>query len=164
MPKYDFNKVALQLYWNHTSAWLVSCIFTAYFQNTFSRAYRKRPVTWNGLTSKHVFMCSKPSNGNTRSICEIYSKLTIKTPESFWCLYCNFERIYTFSGCFHFWIWTSKRRLVSKTSFRSSAFSKRITLEVFSCKFCDIFGSTIFQNTSVSAIIRFLYNSFFIVS
>ena len=30
MPKCDFNKVA-----NHTSAWVFSCKFAAYFQNTF---------------------------------------------------------------------------------------------------------------------------------
>ena len=36
MPKCDFNKVALQLYWNRTSAWVFSCKFAAYFQNTFS--------------------------------------------------------------------------------------------------------------------------------
>ena len=35
MAKCDFNKVAKQLYWNHTSAWVSSCKFTAYFQNTF---------------------------------------------------------------------------------------------------------------------------------
>ena len=37
MPKYDFNKVSKQLYWNHTSAWVFSCNFAAYFQNTFSK-------------------------------------------------------------------------------------------------------------------------------
>ena len=35
MPKCDFNKVTLQIYWNHTSAWVFSCNFAAYFQNTF---------------------------------------------------------------------------------------------------------------------------------
>ena len=35
-PKSDFNKVAKQLYWSHTSAWVFSCKFAAYFQNTFS--------------------------------------------------------------------------------------------------------------------------------
>ena len=35
MLKWDFNKVALQLYWKHTSAWLFSCRFAADFQNTF---------------------------------------------------------------------------------------------------------------------------------
>ena len=27
IPKYDFNKVAKQLYWNHTSAWAFCCKF-----------------------------------------------------------------------------------------------------------------------------------------
>ena len=35
IPKCDFNNVALQLYWNHTSVWLLSCKFAAYFKNTF---------------------------------------------------------------------------------------------------------------------------------
>ena len=34
-PKCDFNKVALQLYWNRISAWVFSCKFAALFQNTF---------------------------------------------------------------------------------------------------------------------------------
>ena len=33
--KCDFHKVAKQLYWNHTSAWVFSYEFAAYFQNTF---------------------------------------------------------------------------------------------------------------------------------
>ena len=38
MPKYDFNKVALQLYSNHTSAWLFSCKFAAHiFRTSFPR-------------------------------------------------------------------------------------------------------------------------------
>ena len=36
MPNCGFNKVAKQLYWNHTSAWVFSCKFAAYFQNTVS--------------------------------------------------------------------------------------------------------------------------------
>ena len=36
MPKRDFNKFALQLYWHRTSPWVLSCKFAAYFQNTFS--------------------------------------------------------------------------------------------------------------------------------
>ena len=31
MPKCNFNKVAKQLYWNHTSAWVISCKFAAFF-------------------------------------------------------------------------------------------------------------------------------------
>ena len=37
MPKCDFNNVALQLYWNHTSTRLFSCKFATYFQNTSDR-------------------------------------------------------------------------------------------------------------------------------
>ena len=39
MLKCDFNKFALQLYWNHTSAWVISCKVAAYFQNTFSQEH-----------------------------------------------------------------------------------------------------------------------------
>ena len=35
MLKCDFNKVVLQLYWNHTSAWVFYCKFAAYFHNIF---------------------------------------------------------------------------------------------------------------------------------
>ena len=31
MPKCDFNKAALQLYWNRDSTWVFSCKFAAYF-------------------------------------------------------------------------------------------------------------------------------------
>ena len=37
--KCDFIKVAKQLYWNCTSAWVFSCKFTAYFQKTFSQEH-----------------------------------------------------------------------------------------------------------------------------
>ena len=36
MSKCDFNEVALQLYRNRTSVWVLSCNFAVYFQNTFS--------------------------------------------------------------------------------------------------------------------------------
>ena len=39
MPKYDFNKVAKQLYLNRTSTWVFSCTFAAYFQNTLSQEH-----------------------------------------------------------------------------------------------------------------------------
>ena len=36
MPKYDFNKVAKELYWNRTSAWVFSILGVKLFQmNTF---------------------------------------------------------------------------------------------------------------------------------
>ena len=37
MPKCDFNKVALQLYWNHSSARVFSCKFAAYFETPFPK-------------------------------------------------------------------------------------------------------------------------------
>ena len=46
MPKGDFNKVALQLYWNRTSAWVLSCKFAAHFQNTSGRLLL---VNWGSL-------------------------------------------------------------------------------------------------------------------
>ena len=36
MPKSDFNKVALLLYWNCTLAWMFSCKFAAYIQFHFT--------------------------------------------------------------------------------------------------------------------------------
>ena len=36
MPKCNFNKNAKQRYRNHTSAWVLSCKFAAYFHNTLS--------------------------------------------------------------------------------------------------------------------------------
>ena len=36
MPMCNLDKVAKQLYWNHTLAWVFSCKFAAYFQNIFS--------------------------------------------------------------------------------------------------------------------------------
>ena len=31
MPEYDFNKVAMQVYLNHTLAWVFSCKVAVYF-------------------------------------------------------------------------------------------------------------------------------------
>ena len=48
MPKCDFNKVALQLYLNRTSAWVFSCKFAAYFQNVCS--WQHLSVSASGFT------------------------------------------------------------------------------------------------------------------
>ena len=42
MPKCDFNKVALQLYRNQTSAWVFFCKFAAYFRNTLCKEHLQR--------------------------------------------------------------------------------------------------------------------------
>ena len=40
MLKCDFKKVALELYWNHTSEWVSSYKFATYIKNTlFSKYY-----------------------------------------------------------------------------------------------------------------------------
>ena len=35
ISKFDFNKITLQLYWNNTLAWVLSCKFASYFHNIF---------------------------------------------------------------------------------------------------------------------------------
>ena len=45
MWKCDFNRVALQLYWNHTSVSVFSCKFAAYFQSTFSEEHLWRAAS-----------------------------------------------------------------------------------------------------------------------
>ena len=47
MSKCDFNKMARQLYWNHTSAWVLPCKFTACFQNTFLKEHLWRAASVN---------------------------------------------------------------------------------------------------------------------
>ena len=49
IPKCVFNKVALQIYWNHTSAWVFSCKFLAYFQNTLSLEHISFPEIYLSL-------------------------------------------------------------------------------------------------------------------
>ena len=56
--KCDFNKVALQLYWNRTSAWGFYCKFAAYFQNTVLPKHLWKAVSrtpMNGLQIKQRF-------------------------------------------------------------------------------------------------------------
>ena len=57
--------------------------------------------------------------GNTRTISEICSKLTMKTPKRRqWCctglvhLLLNINTVHTLTWCFHYWRWRSKYRLV----------------------------------------------------
>ena len=47
MPKCDFNKVTKQICWNHTSAWMSSCKFAAYFQNIFPWEHLCRAASEN---------------------------------------------------------------------------------------------------------------------
>ena len=64
---------------------------------------------------------SKVNKRNTRTMCEICSKLTLKTPGGRqWrrsgVFSVNFEQIYTLFWCCHCWFWTSKCRRGRKVS------------------------------------------------
>ena len=54
IPKCDLEKIALQLHWNCTSAWLFSCKFVAYFQNTFSQKH-----LWTAASENGCFLLSR---------------------------------------------------------------------------------------------------------
>ena len=62
MLKYDFNKVALKLYWNHTSAWVFSCKSCCIFsEHLFLRTYLEDCFCWcyliDDLTFLHPKLC-----------------------------------------------------------------------------------------------------------
>ena len=52
MTKCDFDKVAFELYWNHTSAWVLSCKFAAYFQDIFLQKHLWRVAFVNMVLFK----------------------------------------------------------------------------------------------------------------
>ena len=59
----------------------------------------------------------KVSNGNTRTVCEICSNLTIRTAERLRWRRCsvfvgNFDIFHILFWCFHCWLWTSKCWLI----------------------------------------------------
>ena len=69
MPKCNFNKAALQIYWNRTSAWVFSCKFAAHFQNTFSQEH-----FWRAASVE--FQLDKP----LVPLIYVYLKLLIRNP------------------------------------------------------------------------------------
>ena len=52
MTKCDFDKVAFELYWNHISAWVLSCKFAAYFQDIFLQKHLWRVAFVNMVLFK----------------------------------------------------------------------------------------------------------------
>ena len=58
MWKSDFNKVALQIYWNHTSAWVSSCKLAAYFQNNFLKKHLWRDLSEYSIITFQGFLNS----------------------------------------------------------------------------------------------------------
>ena len=63
MPRCDFNKVVLQLYWNHTLAWVFSCAFASYFPWDYLLVMYRVYATF-----KEACECSFSSQ-RSRSIC-----------------------------------------------------------------------------------------------
>ena len=60
----------------------------------------------------------KVNNWNTKTVCEIYSELTMKTPERHQWSFLMFslltlKRFYTLLWCCHCWLWASKCHLLS---------------------------------------------------
>ena len=65
----DSNKVIKQIYWNGTSAWVFSCKFAAYFQNTFPKNTSElllmnlsQSLYHNFCYDLHIINTSKPSS------------------------------------------------------------------------------------------------------
>ena len=64
-------------------------------------------VSWNAyLTFIYLF---KVNNGNTRTMCEVYSKLITKRPERN--LLSTLNKFHTLFWCFNSWFWTIECRL-----------------------------------------------------
>ena len=57
MPKCNFNKVAYQLYWNHTSAWMLSCKFAHVFRTPFLENTTGWLLLLVVLDEDHVKIC-----------------------------------------------------------------------------------------------------------
>ena len=64
MLKRDFNKVALLLYWNRTSAWVFSCKFAIYFQNNFPKNTYARLLLYSLSTSATITVTQPKMNLN----------------------------------------------------------------------------------------------------
>ena len=86
-----WNKVAKQLYWNHTAAWVFSCKFAAYFQITFSL--------------EHLWMAASEKNESNKG--EILPQrrpscswiICWKTPWEIWSIWAPFDNLPTCYLC-----------------------------------------------------------------
>ena len=77
MSKCDFNKIAKQLYWNHTSAYVFSCKFATYFRTTFFRNTSRR-LLLNEVLNWNYFDRSFECHSNVR-----FTNTNIKKPDVF---------------------------------------------------------------------------------
>ena len=148
MPKCDFNKIAEQLYWNHTSTWVLSFKFAAYFRNTFSYEHLWRAVpelNWR-LTPIQTLLVSV-----TRVFKIVGSKEVVRIA----CLPCRTsqQKYYLKKGALKNFVKFAGKHLcqalflnkVAGLRLDASNFIKKETLaQVFSCEFCEIFKNTYF--------------------
>ena len=82
VPTCDLNKVALQLYWNHTSTWVFSRKFPVYFQNTFSSENLwvaasiacTLAIYWNNVNNEFRYTEQSPE--------VFYKKMFLKTSQN----------------------------------------------------------------------------------
>ena len=90
MLKYDFNKVALKLYWDRISAWVFSCKFHEYFKYTFSNEHLWRDASGH-LSVILVFLSTACYVKNfRRSECFVSNK--------YFCFLCLFYLVIQNSG------------------------------------------------------------------
>ena len=86
IPKCDFNKVAKQLCWNHTSAWVFSCKFPKHFRNMFSSEH-----LWTAASDR-CFKLLKISQRSQEKVAglRVKKRLFEKTPvQIFSCEFCE---------------------------------------------------------------------------
>ena len=131
MPKCDFDKAAQRLYWNHTSAWVFSCNFAAYFQNSFFK--------------EHLLVAAS-----------VFLRTMMKLSKMKNCWYCIFKSVLIKDRILHHW---GRRKWVSicfyfiinvvciyiKYFFDVVRNKKEALAQVFSYEFCEISKNTFFH-------------------
>ena len=138
MSKWDYNKAALNLYWNNTSAWVLSCKLTAYFQNTCLKEQLWRVA----------FVTKKFHKTLTFKTCNIQNIVNF----SFLCIYDGSDRFqdavvqeFCKKGAFkNFTKFTGKHSCQSLFLNKVKASNEETLAQVFSCEFFKISRNTFF--------------------
>ena len=91
--KCDFNKVALQLYRNYTSAWVLSCKFVAYIQNRFLKEHLHRVASvtltlhsssrWHADFASHLCLIDISVTGYVNMMVVMQTWTSNKIPRSY---------------------------------------------------------------------------------
>ena len=114
----SFHEISSQVYQRHTKG-----------QYLWRKSNLPKAISLYITLTAGIYL-SKFNTGNTRTMCEISSKLTVKTPERHLVFLMLTLSIYhLFVYCFHCWIWTSKYRLENVLLFQSIAQTKWLILQ-----------------------------------